>query len=217
MANGQIIHCTRIAKNVTWLIQGNTFSTDALVLPFAAYDMVLGMDWLEQFSPMNCDWVAKWIEFTYKGQSVRLQGVTDSEEPLLKEVSVEQVHKLQKCNEIWVVAMVYHIESVSTQQQAETDSVIQELLQQYSDVFQTPSELPPLRDYDHTISLIPSAVPVNSRPYTYPPHQKDEIERQVAAMLASGIIEKSVSPFASPVLLVKKKDGSWRFVLITGN
>lgn len=40
---------------------------------------------------------------------------------------------------------------------------------------------------------------------------KDEIERQVKSLLAAGLIAPSTSPYASPVLLVQKKDGSWRF------
>ena len=61
------------------------------------------------------------------------------------------------------------------------------------------------------IPILPNAVPVNSKPYRYSPLHKDEIERQVKELLAAGLITPSTSPYASPVLLVQKKDGSWRF------
>ena len=84
------------------------------------------------------------------------------------------------------------------------------LLQEFSDVFEESSQLPPVRSCDHAINLHEGAQPINLRPYRYSPLQKTEIEKQVHELLEKGIIQKSQSPFASPILLVKKKDGAWR-------
>lgn len=88
---------------------------------------------------------------------------------------------------------------------------IQQLLHQFSHVFEPITSLPPSRRCDHTIPLIQGARPVNIRPYRYAPVVKDEIERQVNEMLKTGAIQHSSSEFSSPVLLVKKKDRSYRF------
>jgi hypothetical protein len=85
------------------------------------------------------------------------------------------------------------------------------LIREFEIIFEEPSELPPSRAYDHAITLLPNATPINCRPYRYSPDQKNEIERPIEAMLKAGTIIPSLSPFASPVLLVKKKDDSWRF------
>lgn len=85
------------------------------------------------------------------------------------------------------------------------------LQQKYSKVFDEPKEFPLSRSSDHQISLQPGAKAVSVRPYCYGHIQRDEIERLVANMLAAGIIRSSSIPFSSPVLLVEKKDGSWRF------
>jgi len=58
----------------------------------------------------------------------------------------------------------------------------------------------------HSIPFLPGAQPFRLRPYRYNLAQKDEIEAQVKEFLANGMIVPSSSPFASPVLLVKKKE-----------
>lgn len=85
------------------------------------------------------------------------------------------------------------------------------LLQNYSRVFAIPKRLPPSRLCDHRIILQSNAAPVKVRPYRYPHSQKTEIEIMVDQMMTDGLIEPSNSPFSSPVILVKKKDGTWRF------
>ena len=84
-------------------------------------------------------------------------------------------------------------------------------IQQHQGVFEMPKGLPPIRGHEHAIHLKEGTDPVSVRPYRYPQVQKDEIESLIKDMLEAGILRTSTSPFSSPVLLVKKKDGSWRF------
>jgi hypothetical protein len=88
---------------------------------------------------------------------------------------------------------------------------IHSLLNSFASLFEEPMDLPPNRSCNHNIPLIPSAQPVNIRPYRFSPAMKDEIEAQVQEMLSKGIIQHSHSAFSSHVLLVKKKDKTWRF------
>jgi hypothetical protein len=92
-----------------------------------------------------------------------------------------------------------------------TSTLLDELLASFADIFAEPHGLPPHRSWDHGIMLVPGAQPVAIRPYRYPARHKDELERQCNAMLDQGLIRPSSSAFSSPVLLVKKPDGSWRF------
>jgi len=85
------------------------------------------------------------------------------------------------------------------------------LLHTYQDVFAVPNGLPLTRSHDHTISLITGTDPVKVRPYRYSYSQKEKIENMVKNMLQEGIIVPSTSPFSFPIVLVKKKDGIWRF------
>lgn len=109
------------------------------------------------------------------------------------------------------VIQVQAVSSEDSPQQHRVHLAVSGLLKEFEFVFAPPSGYPPARQFDHAIPLIPGASPVQVRPYRYPPAVKDEIERQVIEMLKSGIIQPSNSLFSSSVLLVKKKDGTFRF------
>ncbi|GKG06054.1 hypothetical protein Tco_0326140 [Tanacetum coccineum] len=97
-----------------------------------------------------------------------------------------------------------------TRSSVQSKSQIQTLLKEFETVFDTPKELPPNRSHDHTIPLLPNTPPINIRPYRHPPNQKDAIELMVNELLEAGIIRNSQSSFSSPIVMVKKKDGTWR-------
>ncbi|MCO5553838.1 hypothetical protein L7F22_007364 [Adiantum nelumboides] len=72
-------------------------------------------------------------------------------------------------------------------------------------------ELPPKRgDDDHMIELIPGSSPLNKPPYRVSHDQQKEIMRQVNELVEKGMVRPSSSPFCSPVLLVQKKDDTYR-------
>ncbi|XP_026452487.1 uncharacterized protein LOC113352960 [Papaver somniferum] len=87
---------------------------------------------------------------------------------------------------------------------------IQQLLHEFYDIFETPTSLPPERIHDHRIPLVSGSTPVNVKPYRYPYFQKSEIEKIVVELQLAGFICLSSSSYSSTVLMVRKKDGSWR-------
>jgi hypothetical protein len=190
VANGSSVTCSTHIPCAEWTIQGYSFHSTLKIIPIGTYDMIVGMDWLQAFSPMKVHWTQKWIQIPYGPHQVVLHGVL----PDLEQCSLIQVYHLSEEKESPAVP-----------------SEIQLLIDKFQHLFQLPSSLPPRRACDHSIPLVPGAQPVAIRPYRYSPALKTEIETQVNEMLQSGFIRPSTSAFSSPVLLVRKKDGSWRF------
>ncbi|XP_074570603.1 uncharacterized protein LOC141827283 [Curcuma longa] len=85
----------------------------------------------------------------------------------------------------------------------------------FEDVFpkEVPHGLPPIRGIEHQMDLIPGASLPNRPAYRSNPQETKEIQNQVEELLQKGWVRESLSPCAVPVILVPKKDGSWRFVI----
>jgi hypothetical protein len=86
------------------------------------------------------------------------------------------------------------------------------LLQEFEHVFpkEMPNELPPIRGIEHQIEFVPRATIPNRPAYKNNPEETKELQRQVEDLMSKGYVRGSMSPCAVPVLLVPKKDGTWR-------
>ncbi|GJS86366.1 reverse transcriptase domain-containing protein [Tanacetum coccineum] len=73
--------------------------------------------------------------------------------------------------------------------------------------------LPPPRQVEFRIDLIPGAAPVARAPYRLAPSEMKELSKQLQELSEKGFIRPSSSPWGAPVLFVKKKDGSFRMCI----
>jgi hypothetical protein len=74
VADGGRLLCDKQILGATWSIQTCEFCTDFRVLDIAAYDIIVGMDWLAVHSPMKVDWGHGWLLIPYGTSSVLLRG-----------------------------------------------------------------------------------------------------------------------------------------------
>ncbi|GJV63976.1 putative nucleotidyltransferase, ribonuclease H [Tanacetum coccineum] len=171
------------------------------------FDVILGMDWLASHRA-TIDCYARTVifgnvrqpEFVYHGSS-----------PLksVKLISAMKARTLisHGCQGFLASVMDTSLESPNI----ENLSVVRE----FADVF--PDELPglpPAREIEFGIELIPGAEPISKAPYRMAPVELKELKEQLQEMLENGFIRPSVSPWGAPVLFVKKKDGRVRFLRV---
>ncbi|CAH9076384.1 unnamed protein product [Cuscuta epithymum] len=192
-----------VCRQLPISLPGCAIKTDCFVFPLAGVDLILGVAWLATLGEVRTNWNKLTMQFKVNGKQVELKG-----DPSMCKNAVS-LRSLLKTTDKEFGAVVL-IREASKMVGATADT-LEDILGTYAEIFSDLQGLPPQRSRDHRIELVPGAKPVSVRPYRYGHLQKDEIERLVDEMLQAGIIQPSTSPLSSPVLLVKKKDGSWRF------
>ncbi|KAJ0034378.1 hypothetical protein Pint_26465 [Pistacia integerrima] len=208
MANEQAVHSEGNCVEVPLHMQGNLYTTDFSILTLSGYDIVLGIQWLRTLGPILWDFSRFQIEFLVLDKPRRLQGMSPTGILL---VEGENFGKVSRQNKRGLVIQLIDFENSSLLSiETSIEPLIYDLLNQYPKVFSKPTGLLPTQNHDHHIELQLGAQPVCVGLYRYPHFQKSEIEKIVHEMLQSGIVRPSQSPFSSPVLLVRKHDGSWR-------
>lgn len=72
VANGGLMQCTSVMPACSWEMQGHKFAHDLRVLDLHSYDHIIGMDWLELYSPMKIHWGHRWMAIPYQGHTILL-------------------------------------------------------------------------------------------------------------------------------------------------
>ncbi|TYK05420.1 Ty3/gypsy retrotransposon protein [Cucumis melo var. makuwa] len=205
-----------ICEKLEVQLNGWKVGEDFLPLELEGVDVILGMQWLYSLGVTIVDWKNLSLSFVAEGKEVKIKGDPSltkariSLKNMMKNWEEKDSGFLIECRSLQV-RVVEGDECCLLNTEAVGKGLISSVIKQYQDVFEWPEKLPPRREIEHHIHMKEGTNPINVRPYRYGFHQKGEMKKLVQEMLNSGVIRPSNSPYSSPVLLVKKKDGSWRF------
>jgi hypothetical protein len=211
VAGGGTLSSHSVVPDCSFSIGKHQFSHHFRALSLPGHDVVLGCDWMSQYSP---------VAFHFKQQEFHMQATdgtaiilpTCSPTETAVDIEPEQLCKLLDKGATGFIIQLHSLQLTDKANQ-ELNADITLLLEQYGDVFEEPTELPPSRSCDHRIPLVPDTNPPQMRPYRVPHKLKDELEKQIKHLLETKLIRPSHSPYASQVILVKKKDISWRLCI----
>eukprot|EP00253_Pinus_taeda_P017694 PITA_17694 len=183
-------------------------TADLNVLPLGSYDILIGMDWLEKhWSLVDCK--TKMIYYRdQQGNRKEMQGIKQPVQ--VRPITANQLIKnIRKGCQVYAIQVGY---ADSKDKSASLTSI--PIIQEFTDVF--PEEiprLPPRRNIDFTIELVPGAAPVSRAPYRMSIPELTKLKMQLQELLDKEYIRPSVSPWGAPVLFVKKKDGTLRMCI----
>ena len=170
-------------------VGGRRFKVNLVGLPLEGLDVILGMDWLS----------SNHVVIDYGRRKVVLPE-SEGLELISTHRALKEIEERATC-----YIIVAQGEKKSSKEKIRSILVVDE----YADVFPDDvPELPPSRDIDFFIDLIPGAGPVSSAQYRMASTELVELKTQIEDLLEKKFIRPSASPWGAPVLLVKKKDGS---------
>jgi hypothetical protein len=147
------------------------------------------------------------MSFTEEGgRKVVLRGMTGNSSNV---VTAKRMEAIFRREEIVYAAECRISACVDEQGKVHYTPAIQEIIDKHNKVFgPIPPGVPPDMGFEHIIELETGAKPIITTPYKHPKKYKDEIEKAIKELLDMGHIRPISSPFASLVVLVKKKDGT---------
>ncbi|GJT09898.1 putative reverse transcriptase domain-containing protein [Tanacetum coccineum] len=205
MADENLVSTNTVIKGCTLTLLNQPFEIDLMPIKLGSFDVVIGMDWLSKYhAKILCD--EKVVHIPINGETLIIRG--DRSKTRLNLISCIKTERYisRGCQ----VFMIQVMEKKSDEKKLEDIPVVKE----FPDVF--PEDLPglpPVRQVEFQIDLIPGAAPVARTPYRLAPSEMQELSNQLQELTDRGFIQPSTSPWGAPVLFVKKKDGSFRMCI----
>jgi len=175
---------------------GPDFEVDLVCLPLSGMDVIFGMNWLE-YNHVHINCFRKTVYFS-----------SAEEESEVEFLSTKQLKQLER-DEIQMFSLMA---SLSVENQAVIDKL--QVVCEFPEVF--PDEIPdvpPEREVEFSIDLVPGTKPVSMAPYRMSASELAELKKQLEDLIDKKFVRPSVSPWGASVLLVKKKDGSMRLCI----
>ncbi|MCO5604040.1 hypothetical protein L7F22_058197 [Adiantum nelumboides] len=207
---GQYVAVTPLIGKLCVHVQGYLDQEEFCISPLATEDVILGAPWFHRLAAV-LEYPTRTISFKFRNRDISIH--TEDRGSTIPIVSHVSLQKSMKSN--LFAYMIFAQESKQHELSVEQKDQ-QEFLNSFKDCFvnEIPKELPPSRgEDDHKIELIPGSSPPNRPPYRVSYAQQEEILTQVNELLEKGLVRPSSSPFCSPVLLVQKKDESYRMCI----
>ncbi|GKD43255.1 putative reverse transcriptase domain-containing protein [Tanacetum coccineum] len=169
------------------------------------FDVVIGMDWLvDQDAVIVCG--KKVVHIPVKNKTLVVEG--DRGTSRLKIISCIKASKyIERGHQLFVAHVT---EKEPKEKRLEDVPVIRDFPEVFPDDL---PGLPPPRQVEFKIELVPGAAPVARAPYRLAPSEMKELANQLQELSEKGFIRPSSSPWGAPVLFVKKKDGSFRMCI----
>nr|KYP69684.1 Transposon Ty3-I Gag-Pol polyprotein [Cajanus cajan] len=186
----KFVVANKVCLDCPLFINDRKFLVSLIYLPLSQLDVMLGMNWLSYNHVLrNC--AEKSVIFS------------DS-----KDLSILLSKPISRFS--WVKVQGYLIlSSMEAKEEVNLKNIA--VVQNFPEVF--PNDipgLPPDSQIEFSIDLMPRTVPISMAPYIMSPSELAELKKQLEELLEKQFIRPSVSPWGAPVLLVKKKDGSFR-------
>ncbi|GJZ01256.1 putative reverse transcriptase domain-containing protein, partial [Tanacetum coccineum] len=205
LADGKVVSTNNVLIGCTLNLLNRSFSIDLMVIELGSFDVITGMDWLLRYdAAILCR--EKRVRIPLEGKTLVIEG--DRNNSRSKILSCIKTRKyIEKGCELFLAQVT---EQESKEKRFEDVPVILD----FPEVF--PEELPglpPPRQVEFRIDLIPGAALVARAPYRLAPSEMKELSKQLQELSKKGFIRPSSSPWGAPVFFVKKKDGSFRICI----